>query len=156
MSLDDKTKLEYLLLRNYQENGLMGRGFLLRIPFVALKQIEEDKWEFKIEQNGKPKFISFIQIDIISKIMMYIEDIAILSESLMSQQNFYDLVYGSEDLGKAIGSFFEKISAIADEEIYRIMSYAAPNQINLNDESKKIYTKHLKCEGNKKNPATDR
>lgn len=41
MSLDDKTKLEYLLLRNYQENGLIGRGFLLRIPFVALKQIEE-------------------------------------------------------------------------------------------------------------------
>jgi hypothetical protein len=74
---------------------------------------------------------------------MYIEDIAILSESLMSQQNFYDLVYGSEDLGKVIGSFFKKISVIQDEQIYKVMSYAAPDQINLDDGSARILTKHL-------------
>jgi hypothetical protein len=144
MALDEKTGLEYMLLRNYQENGLIGRGFLLRIPFVILKQIEEDKWDFKIDQNEKPKFTSFIQIDIISKIMMYIEDLAILSESFMLQRNFYDLVYSSEDLGEVIGSFFEKINYISDEEIYKIMSYAAPSQINLDGESTKILNKHLK------------
>lgn len=148
MTLDDKTKLEYLLLRNYQENGLVGRGILLRIPFVALKQIEEDKWNFKIDQNEKPRFRSFIQIDIISKIMMYIEDVAILAESLMSQQNFYDLIYRSEDLGKVVGSFFEKISVISDGEIYKVMSYAAPDQINLDDKSTRILTKHLSSNAN--------
>ena len=85
MALDEKTGLEYIFLRNYQENGLMAKGFLLRIPYVVLKQIEEDKWDFKIDQNEKPKFTSFIRIDIISKIMMHIEDLAILSESFMLQ-----------------------------------------------------------------------
>jgi hypothetical protein len=143
MSLDEKTVLEYMLLRNYQENGLIGRGFLLRLPFVALKQIEEDKWEFKIEQNEKPKFISFIQNGIISKIMMYIEDLAILAESFMSQQNFYDIVYRSEDLGDIIGSFFRKVNTILDDEIYRIMNCATPSQIKLDYDLKKILTKHL-------------
>jgi hypothetical protein len=68
VSLDEKTGLEYTLLRNYQDNGFVGRGFLLRILFVVLKRIEQDKWDFKIEQNEKSKFISFIQNDIISKI----------------------------------------------------------------------------------------
>jgi hypothetical protein len=51
VSLDEKTGLEYMLLRNYQDNGFVGRGFLLRILFVVLKRIEQDKWDFKIEQN---------------------------------------------------------------------------------------------------------
>jgi hypothetical protein len=37
MTLDEKTGVEYMLLRNYEENGLIGRGFLLRMPFVVLR-----------------------------------------------------------------------------------------------------------------------
>ena len=51
MALDEKTELEYLLLRNYQENGVCLRGLLLRIPFLALGQIEEDKWPFELNER---------------------------------------------------------------------------------------------------------
>lgn len=142
MNLDEKTELEYLLLRNYKENGIIGRDYLLTIPFVALEQVEEDKWYIKIDENENSKFKRFIQIDIISKIMMYIEDLAILSESLLLQCNFYDLL-DCMDIGKMTGRFFEKINRISDEQIYKIMSYATPNQIKLDDKSIIIYDKHL-------------
>jgi hypothetical protein len=144
MVLDEKTKVEYMLLRNYQENGILLRGFLLKMPFLTLEQIEEDKWPFKFNENEKPKVKSFIQIDIISKIMMYIEDLAILSESFISQRNFYDIINdASIDIGEMIRCFFNKISDISDEGIYQIMSYAASNQLGLGNRSTIVVNKHL-------------
>jgi hypothetical protein len=144
MAIDEKTGLECLLLRNYQENGVCLRGFLLRIRFLALGQIEEDKWPFELNENKKLKFKAFIQLDIISKIMMYIEDLAILSESFMSQQNFCDILNdNSINIGDMIRCFFEKISYISDEGIYKIMSYAAPSQLSLDDKSTIVLNKHL-------------
>jgi hypothetical protein len=113
------------------------------MPFVILKQIEEDNWYLKIDQNEKPKFRSFVQIDIISKIMMLIEDLAILSESFRSERNFYDVIYSSVDLGEEIEKFFQKINNISDDEIYKIMNYATPNQIKLDEKSMKLLSKHL-------------
>jgi hypothetical protein len=55
MVFDEKTELEYMMLRNYQENGLVGRRVLIQIPFVALEKIEEDKWYTKVDENEKPK-----------------------------------------------------------------------------------------------------
>lgn len=143
MALDEKTKVEYMLLRNYQENGKTLRGFLLKMPFLSLEQIEDDKWHFKFNENEKLKIKSFIQIDIISKIMMYIEDLAILSESFMSQRNFYDIINdNSIDIGEMIRRFFEKISYISDEGIYKIMSYAPSDKLGLDDGST-IVNKYL-------------
>jgi hypothetical protein len=144
MALDEKTELEYMLLTSYLENGFTGRGALLRISFDVLKQIEEGRGDFKINQNEMPKFKSFMQLDIISKIMMYIEDLAIISESFLLKRNFYDLVFSSKDLGEVIRSFFEKINCLSYEEIYKIMSYATSSQINIDDKSRKILDKHLR------------
>src|SRR5215207_6813920 len=144
MALDEKTKLEYILLRNYLENGLPGRGFLLEMDFVALEQVEKGNWYIEINDNEKPKVRSFIQIDIISKIVMYIEDLAILSKSLILQRNFYDLISDrSIDIGNMAGKFFEKIDSIPDEEIYKIMSYGDAHHFNLQGESARVFNKHL-------------
>jgi hypothetical protein len=133
MVFDEKTELEYMMLRNYQENGLVGRRVLIQIPFVALEKIEEDKWYTKVDENEKPKVRGIIQIDIISKIRMYMEDLAILSESFISQRNFYDLL-DSVNIGDMVGNFFRKrLPTISDEEICKIMSYGSSDQFNLYD-----------------------
>ena len=92
MALSDSLESEYLALRNYKENGLTGRGFLIRIMKAALEQIEAEKWIKAISEAEKPQIRSLIQIDIISKIMMLIEDLAILAESFRQGKNFYDFL----------------------------------------------------------------
>lgn len=74
---------EYVLLNNYLENIIV-RGFLIRVPFYALEQIENNSWYKQISDEEKPKVRSILQIDIVSKIMMYTEDLAILTESFNS------------------------------------------------------------------------
>jgi hypothetical protein len=53
------------------------------------------------------------------------------------------MIYSSEDLGNQIRSFFERISYISDNEIYKIMSYLDPENLELNDHSAKVIIKHI-------------
>jgi hypothetical protein len=60
-------------LRAYEDN-IYTRGVLLRIPFVALEQIEDNSWwDMKFSDDEKVQLRSIIRVDIVSKIMMYIE-----------------------------------------------------------------------------------
>src|SRR5689334_12610966 len=82
---------EYVLLNNYLEN-IIARGFLIRVPFYALEQIENNSWYKQISDEEKPKVRSIMQVDIVSKILMYIEDLAILAESFSLDRDFYELL----------------------------------------------------------------
>jgi len=139
---DSKKEREYVLLRSYQEN-IVTRGFLLRIPFVALKQIENDSWDIQIPDNEKPRVRSLIQIDIISKIMMYIEDLAILALAFESNKNFYELLIDDTlDVGGKTGEFVNGIDSFTDSKILQIMSYADANKIGLDDDST-LFERHF-------------
>ena len=114
------------------------------MAFDTLEQIEDGKSYTKFNNGEKPKARSFIQIDIIPKIMMYIEDLAILSKSLILQRNFYDIISDcSIDIGEMVGKFFETIDSIPDQEIHKIMSYGDADHFNLQGKSAKVFNKHL-------------
>ena len=80
---------EYILLKTMNEN-VLARGFLLRIDFDSLKQIEENRWAYEISDAEKPIARKYIQIDIISKILMYSEDLVVLGESFRRGTEFYN------------------------------------------------------------------
>jgi len=115
---------EYYLLKNAQEN-VSARGFLLKVDFVSLEEIEQGNWKLKIPNTVIPLVRNCIQMDIISKIMMYIEDVVVLAESFINKKNFYDefLSPSSGDLGGAIKCFFRDIDKLSNDEILKIMSW---------------------------------
>lgn len=114
---------EYVMLRMYEEN-IVKRGFLLRIPFVTLQQIESDSWKYPISKEEKPDVRTMIQIEIISKIMMYVEDFAIMAQSLMCQRSYYSfLTDKSVDLGSVVGDFIKRLDQLSYDEICKVMSY---------------------------------
>jgi len=120
----EKKDIEYYLLKNAREN-VSSRGLRLRIDFFALEQMENGIWNIEIPNIMIPRVRNTIQMDIISKIMMYIEDVVVLAASLLEEKNFYDefLRPSSGDLGGAIRCFFKNIERFSDEEISKIMSW---------------------------------
>jgi hypothetical protein len=77
--------------------------------------------------------------------MMYIEDLAVLSESFIQKKDFYELLIdGSISIGRLTGDFVRDIPSFSDERISKIMNYAQPNSISSVKESVKLLSKLLK------------
>lgn len=137
---------EYVMLRMYEEN-IVKRGFLLRIPFVTLDQIENDSWRYPISNEEKPEVRTMIQIEIISKIMMYIEDFAVLAQSRMWQRSYYSfLTNKSIDLGSMVGDFIKRLDHLSYDEICKVMSYLNATGSGSYDE---LLRKHIDYHVNK-------
>ncbi len=148
MDLTKEQKQERILLINYWENSFPLRGNLLKIIFTVLDKIETNSWTDKFNDDEKRKVRSMVQISIISNLMMYIEDLAVIAESFKQGKNFYNFLdkktpTDEEDLGKIIENFLDNIGNLANEDIHKIMSYADPTTIEINGECKILLTKHI-------------
>ncbi|MDH3313002.1 MAG: hypothetical protein OEM28_07635 [Nitrosopumilus sp.] len=148
--------LEYILLRNYLELTNTSRGLLLRMDFDALEKIESNTWFHKFEgediEKGKRIVKSIIQQEIIAKIMIYIEDLAIISESLSRGVNYYTLLdkketpEGIQDVGDILKEFFESIDKLSQKDFSKIMSLGNPEGYAINGEEKQLLEKALEFE----------
>ena len=141
-----KIKNDYLLLKNYNENILPMRGILLKTAINSISQIEEGKFSIgNFSGTKKIKAKSMFQIEIISGIMMYIEDLIVLSESFRRRTSYYELLDLSDenqnDVGKTIERFFENVNSFSDEEFRRIFGYKDPSQLNLEEDESKLAEK---------------
>ncbi|MGI0074033.1 MAG: hypothetical protein ACREA3_09505 [Nitrosotalea sp.] len=154
MIIDKKIEQEYFLLRNYQETGQNTRELSLRMCFEALEKIDSNNWFVKFEepnlQNKKNNAKCLIQLEIISKIMFYIEDLAIISESLLRGTNYYELLdpadTNTDDIGKLIKNFFSKMDLLSHDELCKIMSYKIPNTSNFDKECIELLTKMINAD----------
>lgn len=138
MTISEKDNLEYFLLRNYKVMSLITRGILLRADLEAIEKIQKNEWFVKFEEaeleKSKRMTIGMVQADIIAKMMMYVEDFAIISEGLLRETSYYELLdqkinpntKEEEDIGKIIKSFFEKIDNLSENDLQKILSYGEP------------------------------
>ena len=149
---DVRIRKDYLLLRNYNENILPMREILLKTAMNSISEIEENKFSIaSFSGKEKIKAKSFFQMDIISGIMMYIEDLIILSESFRRGIPYYKLLDLSDenqkDVGKTIAGFFESVSSFSDGEFCKIFGYNDPGQLDLREEemnlAKKVIQKNI-------------
>ncbi|CAN5809603.1 hypothetical protein BH23THE1_BH23THE1_13390 [soil metagenome] len=145
--MDSRTEKEYHLLRNYHKNGIDTRQFLLERAFDLYEMAKAQKWEYKRKIWSQ----CFIQLDIISKMMMYSEDIAVFSLAFLKGISFYDMLdkvtfdlddatfnsneinngkWKINDLGKKIKEFYDDVEYLTDEDIYKIFSYKSVEKID--------------------------
>jgi hypothetical protein len=87
-------------------------------------------------QGNKIDAQCFLQIDIISRMMMYSEDIAIFSTAFQNNQLFYEILdpkkddsMSIDDLGSKIKSFYESVDNLSTEQVYKIMNYMSESEI---------------------------
>jgi hypothetical protein len=131
----DKSQIEsYYSLSNYLEGSFYYRGILLKLAFKNLDEITMDRFfifngekqDFSSD-NDLNLFKSLIQIDIISKIMLYIEDLIILMESNRLNKNFYELLDVANekevDVGQRLGDFFKSFETIDTSDWKKMLCY---------------------------------
>jgi hypothetical protein len=135
------------LLQNYLQNGFGARGHLLKLIFKALDDIsknrelsyEGEKYSFNVEEIRIIK--SMMQIDIISKIMMYIEDLFTMLIAIKDfNANYYKLLdkdlessYDNKDLGDRISEFIKNEVKLTYEDWRRMLSYTEGVKTNLDN-----------------------
>lgn len=71
--------------------------------------------------------------------MMYIEDLAVISESFLNDKRYYEILEETTDLGIRIGEFYKGIDDLSDEKLSKLLSYVPVNEIDMEDkQAKKI------------------
>jgi hypothetical protein len=138
----------YLLLENYIKSSLPARGLLLKFMFKTLKEITQHRsFEFEgqaisFEKEDLPALQSMLQIDIIAKIMMYVEDLIIILLAILEADGNYFLLLDRHskeepDVGDRIKLFFRDKDNFSMEDWRKMLSYINPgNQTKHSDYSK--------------------
>ena len=150
--LNDNT--EYVLLRTYMDNAFTMRGILLKSAMRSITQIEEDSFslpthsedENKTESvwTSKDKIIakSIFQMEVISQMMMYVEDLIILSESFRSRTAYYELLdqkgENKREVGEIVGCFLTNMNSFSNEVFSKILGYADPSSLDIEENKQKL------------------
>jgi|GEM_PF-2912177 len=154
---DEKTRERHFLLRNYQDNSKPLRGILLNLMFQAIEDINKQKFVLKgssriLVGEDLAKIRGAIQVDIISKIMMYIEDLIILLDShISSEGDYYRLLDRRDssdmDLGDRIKKFMTRLDSQTEcfsyDEYRRMLSYADPTAVSPTDFERRALEKRI-------------
>jgi hypothetical protein len=131
----------YILLKSYLDYSFPARGLLIKFAFKMLEQVMASRsFEFEGEKTSFddeeiPFVQSMLQVDIISKIMMYIEDLIILLDGIREHNgNYYKLLdkKSEEDieLVQRIRQFFINKEKFNFEDWRTMLSYVKPYETN--------------------------
>ncbi|MDE1765834.1 MAG: hypothetical protein KGI27_06110 [Thaumarchaeota archaeon] len=145
---NDGERKVHLLLENYLNNSLPLRGWLLGLMFQLLKransgEIEIHDKKIRLTEDDLARTRASIQLDIISKIMMYIEDLIILNSAILeSSGNYYELLDRKDpDVGERITKFFTIMENLKPNDFGKILSYVNLDTISMSSSEKQIVQK---------------
>ena len=144
-----KDELEgYFLFLDYvnYRGSLYARGMLLQFLFDDLKKIKPDTVlqidgnEINLTKNNVYYLRSAMQTDIISKIMIYVEDLIIFSVSMLEpDKNYYRLLdKKSPDVGNRVTEFFDDLDELSDGDARTILSHDYPNNSDFDPDEIKL------------------
>ena len=124
--------------------NLESKIWLLKIDFDLIKDLFIKPEKYETPSGEKPlTYAIAIQINIISKIMMLIEDFVVIANSFLIRKNFYrtSLAPDSPDLGPFVGSFLDKV--YTDDQILLMMNWIDTKKVTSDDNTFLILDKFL-------------
>ena len=127
------TKGNVVFIINYFLNTLYHRGYLLKLMINKCKEINKDK--SRDNSRFDTTFQTIIQIDIISKIMLYTEDFIVFLIANKDNDGFYYNLLDEKNLGNRIYDFISKIDGFRSGDYSKMMGYKLPNNLSENDKN---------------------
>ena len=127
--MNKTSDFEYFVLNHYLKKGTFVRNGIIQQLIDDLRKMELKENYCSIPQEyglNHDEVISSLQIAIISHIMMFIEDLAVISKAISEGKiDYYDYLdkSGDDDLGIVIRKFYENICAVSDETFEKLLSF---------------------------------
>ena len=153
--MNDET--EYIQLKTYTDNAFTMRGILLKSAMSSIIQIDENRFsiptysesenETKSIRSSKDKIMykSIFQMEVIAQIMLYVEDLIILSESFRSKTAYYKLLDQNEenkrDVGDIVDCFLKNMNSFSNETFSKIFGYVDPNRLDMEKNEQRLVEK---------------
>jgi len=141
--LDNPLNFEYEVLKHYYHKGIFARSGIITHLITHLRENANKKNRTtKFQQIGlnDDEILAVLQISIISHIMMFLEDLAVICQSIKDGKiEYYDFLdkSGDEDLGKFISKFYNDIVKASDQDILKILSFTNLDSLDFLEENEK-------------------
>jgi len=126
--MNNPLNFEYEVFKHYYHKGIFARAGIITHLIAHLR--ENLQKENRITQHQEVglndnEVVAVLQLAIIAHIMMFIEDLAVICQSIkdgkIEYYNFLDKS-GDEDLGNFIRKFYEETKNATDQDLAKILS----------------------------------
>ena len=149
--MDNPLNFEYEVFKHYYHKGIFARaGTITHLIEYLRENLQKENRITRHQEIGlnDNEVVSVLQLAIIAHIMMLIEDLAVICQSIkdvkIEYYNFLDKS-GDEDLGVFIRKFYEEIYNASDQDLSKILSFADLDSFEfVKADEKKIVSKIIK------------
>ena len=149
--MNNPLNFEYEVFKHYYHKGIFARAGIVTHLIAYLR--ENLQKENRISQHQEVglndnEAVAVLQLSIIAHIMMFIEDLAVICQSIkdgkIEYYNFLDKS-GDEDLGNFIRKFYKEIKNASDQDLSKILSFTDSDSFEfVKDVEKEIVSKIIK------------
>ena len=141
--MSNPLNFEYEILKHYYHKGIFARAGIIVHLITHLRKnlqnVDRTTAHQKIALNDN-EAVSVLQISITSHIMMFLEDLAVICQSIKDGKiEYYDFLdkTGDDDLGNFIGNFYGDIGNATDQDLSKILSFGDLDSFELVNETEK-------------------
>jgi len=149
--MNNSLNFEYEVLKHYYHKGMFARAAIIDHFINQIRENLQKKDRIIQHQEfglNDDEVISIFQLAIIAHIMMFIEDMTVICQSIKEGKiDYYKFLdkSGDEDLGILIRKFYEEIEKISDQDLSKILSYSDLDSFEfVNGGDKEIVSKIIK------------
>ena len=127
--MNNPLNFEYEVFKHYYHKGIFARSGMITHLIAHLREnLQKQSRTTQHQEIGlnDNEVVGFLQIAIIAHIMMLLEDLAVICQSIkdgkIEYYNFLDKS-GDEDLGVFIRKFYAEIKKASDQDLCKILSF---------------------------------
>lgn len=149
--MNNPLNFEYEVFKHYYHKGIFARAGIITHLIAHLREnLQKENRMTQHQEIGlnDNEVVAVCQLAIIAHIMMFIEDLAVICQSIkdgkIEYYNFLDKS-GDEDLGNFIRKFYEETKNATDQDLAKILSFSNLDSFEfVKDNEKEIVSKIIK------------
>lgn len=151
LTMNNPLNFEYEVFKHYYHKGIFARAGIVTHLIAHLREnLQKENRVTEHQEVGlnDDEVVVVWQLAIIAHIMMFIEDLAVICQSIkdgkIEYYNFLDRS-GDEDLGVFIRKFYGEIQNASDQDLSKILSFTDVDSFEfVKDDEKEIVLKIIK------------
>ncbi len=133
----------YFLLKTYLDLPVYERGIILRVLFDRMEDILKGRVLADSTPDRKAAIQHLLQIEIISKICMMIEDLGLFSVSMRTGIKELCNIFLDEGSSNKVGQFYRDLDELNGEDFLRVLSFPTADSLRLSASDYEVVNKVL-------------